>query len=119
MGRWPPFLSHAASLPLVVVLPEPCRPAMRITVGGCEAELEAGGIAAEQFDQLVADDLDDLLGGRKSGKHFSANGFGADMFDELVDDVEINVRFEHGDADLFERFLDVLFSKRALARGGS
>src|SRR6185437_11008530 len=40
MGRWPPFLSHAASLPLVVVLPEPCRPAMRMTVGGLEAKLK-------------------------------------------------------------------------------
>ena len=40
MGRWPPFFSHWASLPEVVVLPEPCRPAMRITVGGCEANLK-------------------------------------------------------------------------------
>src|ERR1700712_2193241 len=40
MGRWPPFFSHAASLPEVVVLPEPCRPAMRMTVGGCEANLK-------------------------------------------------------------------------------
>ena len=77
-------------------------------------ELEAGGIAAQHLDQLVTDDLDDLLGRGESGKHFSANGFGADMFDELVDDVEVNVRFEHGGADLFERFLDVFFSERAL-----
>ena len=40
MGRCPPFLSHAASLPDVVVLPEPCRPAIKITVGGCEANLK-------------------------------------------------------------------------------
>ncbi len=40
MGRCPPFLSHAASLPLVVVLPEPCSPAIRMTVGGLEAKLK-------------------------------------------------------------------------------
>src|SRR6266550_1203735 len=36
MGRWPAFFNHWASLPLVVVLPEPCRPAMRMTDGGWE-----------------------------------------------------------------------------------
>src|ERR1700733_2118647 len=36
MGRWPAFFSHWASLPEVVVLPEPWRPAMRITLGGWE-----------------------------------------------------------------------------------
>src|SRR6266446_8273986 len=36
-GRCPPFFSQLASLPEVVVLPEPCRPAIRTTVGGCEA----------------------------------------------------------------------------------
>ncbi len=30
-------MSSRASLPLVVVLPEPCSPAMRITAGGCAA----------------------------------------------------------------------------------
>ncbi len=39
MGRCPPFLSQPASLPEVVVLPEPCRPAISTTVGGCEANL--------------------------------------------------------------------------------
>ena len=39
IGRWPPFCSHAASLPEVVVLPEPCRPAIRITLGGRDAKL--------------------------------------------------------------------------------
>ena len=40
MGLCPPFLSHAASLPAVVVLPEPCNPAIKITDGGCEANLK-------------------------------------------------------------------------------
>src|ERR1700727_3391360 len=36
MGLCPAFLSHWASLPEVVVLPEPCSPAMRMTDGGWE-----------------------------------------------------------------------------------
>src|SRR5580700_12187128 len=36
-GRCPPALNQFASLPEVVVLPEPCNPAMSTTVGGCEA----------------------------------------------------------------------------------
>ena len=35
--------------------------------GRLGGELEAGGVLAEEFDELVADDLDDLLGGREGG----------------------------------------------------
>src|SRR4029077_10554108 len=38
-GRCPPFFSQLASLPEAVVLPEPCRPVISTTVGGCEANL--------------------------------------------------------------------------------
>ena len=37
IGRCPPFCSHAASFPAVVVLPDPCSPAIKITVGGRDA----------------------------------------------------------------------------------
>src|SRR5208283_1083945 len=37
MGRCPPCFNQLASLPEVVVLPEPCSPAMSTIVGGCEA----------------------------------------------------------------------------------
>ena len=84
MGRWPPFLSHAASLPLVVVLPEPCRPGHEDDGGRLRGKFEARGVLAEEFDELVADDLDDLLGGREGGEHFAAEGFGADVLDELA-----------------------------------
>ena len=74
-------------------------------MGGCEANLKRAVSLPRSVDQFVADDLDDLLGGRKSGKHFSANGFVADVVYELVDDVEVDVGFEHGDANLAQRFL--------------
>ena len=86
-----------------------------MTVGGWEANLKRAVSLPSSVDQLVADDLDDLLGGRERGKHFSADGFGADVLDEVVDDVEVDVGFEQGDADFAQGFGDVFFSERALA----
>ena len=83
--------------------------------GRLGGEFEARGVFAEQRDQLVADDLDDLLGGRERGKHFGADGFLADVLDELVDDVEVDVGFKQGHADFAQRFGDVFFGERALA----
>ncbi len=118
MGRWPPFLSHAASLPAVVVLPEPCKPAIRITEGRLRGEFEAGRVFAQQRDQLVADDLDDLLGGRERGEDFGADGFDANLLDQVADDVEVDVGFEQRDANFAQGFGDVLFGERALAAKG-
>ncbi len=69
----------------------------------------------EQLDQLVAHDLDDLLGGRKRGQHFGADGLGANVLDQVVDDVEVDVGFKQRHANLAQRFGDVLFGERALA----
>ena len=52
-----------ASLPASVVLPAPCRPASRITVGGRLGQAQPARLAAEDADELLVDDLDDLLGG--------------------------------------------------------
>src|SRR2546426_3137160 len=38
MGRCPCWASHLASLPVVVVLPEPCKPTIIHTEGGREAK---------------------------------------------------------------------------------
>ena len=43
--------------------------------GRLGGEFEARRVFAEEGDQLVADDLDDLLGGRERGEDFSADGF--------------------------------------------
>ncbi len=55
-------LEPAASFPASVVLPDPCRPASMMTVGGSLANCSRAGLAAEDVDQLLVDDLDDLLG---------------------------------------------------------
>ena len=86
--------------------------------GRLRGEFEAGRVFAEQCDQLVADDLDDLLGGRKRGEHFGSDGFDADVLDQVAGDVEVDVGFEQGHADFAQGFGDVFFGERALAAEG-
>ena len=70
-----------------------------MTLGGSLAKRSLDCVAAEDLDQLVADDLDDLLGGRKRGEHFLAHGLFLDVFDELLDNLEIDVGLEQRHAD--------------------
>ena len=42
--------------------------------GRLRGEFEAGRVFAEEGDELVANDFDDLLGGRERGEDFSADG---------------------------------------------
>ena len=83
--------------------------------GRLGGEVEAGSIFAEQSDQLVANDFDDLLGRRERGEDFSSDGLLADVLDEVGDDLEVDVGFKQGDANFAQGFGDVLFSERALA----
>jgi len=77
--------------------------------------LEAGGVFAEDVDELVVDDFDDLLGGGEGGGDLFAEGAGADVLDEGVDDGEIDVGLEEGEADFAESVGDVLVGDGALA----
>src|SRR5216683_2179480 len=110
MGRWPAFFSHWASLQPVVILTEPCRPDIRMT--------EAGGVAAEDVDEFVVDDLYDLFGRGEGGGDLFADGAGADALDELGDDSEVDVGLEEGEANLAEGVGDVLVRDCALAAEG-
>ena len=67
--------------------------------GRIVGEAEFGFVAAEDFDQLVVNDADDLLRRREGGEHFLPHGAGFDAFDELLDDLKIDVGFEQGDAN--------------------
>ena len=78
-------------------------------------EVEARGVFAQQRDQLVANDLDHLLGGRERGQHFGADGLLADVLNEVADDLEVHVGFEQCHADFAQSFGDIFFSERALA----
>ena len=61
------------------------------------------------------DDFDDLLGGGEGGGDLGAEGPGADVLDELVDDGEVDVGLEQGETDLAEGLGDVLVGDGALA----
>ena len=83
--------------------------------GRLRGEFEARGVFAEDVDQFIVDDLDDLLGGRERGGDLGADGACADVLDEGFDDGEVDVGLEQGEADLAEGFGDVLVGDGAFA----
>ena len=61
-----------ASLPQAVVLPEPWRPAIRITVGPGLAKRQVAARPAHQLGELLGDDLHHLLAGVERVEHLLA-----------------------------------------------
>lgn len=80
--------------------------------------LEARGVFAEDVDEFVVDDFDDLFRRAERGGDLLAHGAGADVLDEFVDDGEVDVGLEEGEADLAEGVGDVLVGDGALAAEG-
>ena len=118
MGRWPAFLSHWASLPEVVVLPEPCRPAIRMTDGGCEDFWKRAVSLPRTLTSSSWTILTICSEGESAVATLFADGAGADVLDELGDDGEVDVGLEEGEADLAEGVGDVLVGDGALAAEG-
>ena len=112
------FEPHAASLPEVVVLPEPWRPAIRMTVGGCEANLKRAVSVPRVAMSSSRTILTICSEGESAVATSAAEGFGADLFDEVAGDVEVDVGLEEGEADLAEGVVDVLVGEGALAAEG-
>src|SRR5579863_1424746 len=71
-------------------------------------ELDASSIAAKGFDQLVAQDFDDLLTRRKRSCNLLPDGLLLDVVDELFYDFEVDIGFEQRETDLTQRLLNVL-----------
>ena len=86
-----------------------------MTVGGCGAVGQAVPAAAEQLDQLVVHDLDDLLARRERLEHVLPDGLLADAVDEALDDLEVDVGLEQRHAHLAQRLLDVVLGQPAAA----
>ena len=63
---------------------------------------------AEQRQQLVADDLDDLLARRQAPQDRLVHRAIADAVDERLDDLEVDVGFEQRQPNLAQRRLDVV-----------
>ena len=86
--------------------------------GRLRGGLELGNVLAEEGDELVVDDFDDLLGRAEGGGDLGAERLDADVGDEIVDDVEVDVGFDEGEADLAHGVGDVFFGDGALAAEG-
>ncbi len=84
-GYRPCFASIRASLPVVVVLPEPCRPSMRMTFGSGPPVVSPPLASPNSAEQLIADDLDDLLVGAQALLHLLRRGAVAHAIDERLD----------------------------------
>src|SRR5581483_3333923 len=82
---------------------------------GLGGELKTGRILAEQRDQLIAHDLDDLLSGRQSRHYLLSQIFGPDMLDQVFDNVEVDVSFKQRDANLAQGLADIFFGDGALS----
>ena len=96
-------------------MPEPCRPTIATTAGLPDRWNVAVARADSSVDQLVVDDLDDLLAGRQALEDLVADGLLADARDEVLDDLEVDVRLEQREADLAHGGIDVGLADPAAA----
>ena len=69
----------------------------------------------EELDELVVDDLDDLLAGREAFEDLGAERLLADMRDEVLDDLEVDVGLEQGEPDLAHRGVKIGLADAAAA----
>ena len=64
-------------------------------------------MAAQRLDQLLVYDLDHLLGGGKGREHFLSHRLLPNVFNELLDDTEVDVGLEQGHANLAQSLVHV------------
>ena len=106
--------SNRPSLALVVVLPEPCRPTIRIGRGR-RADGQRGIFLAQGFDQHVMDDLDDLLARLHRADDVFADGARAHLGDEILHHRQGDVRLDQGGAHFAQGGIDIGFAEGAAA----
>ena len=86
-----------------------------MTDGGTLRRGQARRLAAEQFHQVVVDDLGDLLGGGDALGDLAANCSLTHRRDELAGDPEVDVGFEECHADFPQGRVHVLFGQASAA----
>ena len=107
--------SQRASLATLVVLPEPWRPAISTTAGGCAAEIQDLVGRAHQCDQFVVDDLDQHLTRGQAAHHLLAQRLLAYLVDELAHHRQGDIGLQQGHAHLAQGVLDVVLGQATLA----
>ena len=83
--------------------------------GRLGGELQLLVFAAHQIGQLFVDDLDDHLCGRQTLENVRADAALGGFFDEVLDDLVVDVGLQQGETDLAHGFLDVGLGQTALA----
>ena len=83
--------------------------------GRVARQVEGPVAGRQQRDQLVVDDLDDLLAGGQALEDLVADRPLADARDEVLDDLEVDVRLEERETDLAHGGIDVGFADPAAA----
>ena len=73
---------------------------------------------AEDFDQFIAENLDDLIPGRKRRRHLLADGLLLDVIDKLLDDFEVDVGLKQRQTNRAQRLLNVFFIEDGFAPQG-
>jgi hypothetical protein len=91
---------------------------MRMTVGGWEANLKRAVSLPRTLTSSSRTILTICSEGERAVATFVAEGLGADVLDEVFDDVEVDVGLEEGEADLAQGVGDVLVGDGALAAEG-
>ena len=98
----------------VVVLPEPCRPASMITVGGRPANASRESPAPISATSSSWTILTTCWPGREALQHLRAERPLAHARDEVLHDLEVDVGLEQREADLAHRARDRLLVEAAL-----
>ena len=83
--------------------------------GRLVGEAQLRFVAAEDLDQFLVDDPDDLLRRRQRVQHFLPHRPRLDAFDELFDDFEIDVGFEQRHAHFAQGGLHVFGGEASFA----
>jgi len=86
--------------------------------GRLRGELHARRVLAKNLDQFVAHNLDDLLARGERGQHFLADRLSANLVDELLDHLEVDVGLEQREADFAQRLVNVLLGELGLPAEG-
>jgi hypothetical protein len=109
------FESQRASLPVEVVLPEPCRPTISSTLGGSLAKRSLDSWLPRILISSSRTILMTCWEGERDMSTSSPMAFCLDVFDELLDHAEVDVGFEQRHADFAQGGLHVLGRELAFA----
>ena len=82
---------------------------------GLRGKFQFRGIASQDFDQFVVNDLNDLLGRGERKHDLLAERLDANVVDKFFYDLEVDIGFEQCQPDLAQSFSDILLGDLALA----